>query len=66
MLFRSNEAYKEAILQVVRDEAQLVNLPILYNLNFGHAFPIGILPYGVMAEIHCEEKKLVILESATS
>ena len=61
-----NEAYKEAILQVVRDEAQLVNLPILYNLNFGHAFPIGILPYGVMAEIHCEEKKLVILESATS
>lgn len=60
------EAYKEAILQVVRDESHLADLPILYNLNFGHAYPIGILPYGVMAEINCEERTLVLLESATS
>lgn len=39
------------------------NLPIVYNVNFGHACPIGIIPYGIMAEIDCEKKKITLLES---
>jgi muramoyltetrapeptide carboxypeptidase LdcA involved in peptidoglycan recycling len=42
----------------------LEDLPILYNLNFGHTEPKFILPYGVMAEIDCEKKKFSILESS--
>lgn len=60
------EAYKEAILEVVSKQEHLDDLPILYNVNFGHAMPIGILPYGVLAEIDCDQKTLTILESATS
>lgn len=59
------EEYKEAILQVVAEEEKLTALPILYNLNFGHATPIGILPYGIQAELDCEAKTLRLLESAT-
>lgn len=30
------------------------DLPILYNLNFGHTEPKFIVPYGAMAEINCD------------
>ena len=59
------EEYKEALLQVVSEEEGLHDLPILYNINIGHAAPIGVLPYGVRARIDCEEKALILLESAT-
>ncbi len=54
--------YKGEILKVMR-EYQLEDLPILYNLNFGHTEPKFILPYGAMAEIDCENKRFTILES---
>ena len=57
--------YQKAILQVVAIEEHLPNLPILYNMNFGHAAPIGVVPYGVTAEIDCAAKTVVLLESAT-
>ncbi len=59
------EEYKQAILSVVRDEEKLANLPIIYNMNFGHAIPIGTIPYGIMAEINCEKKSVTLLENAT-
>lgn len=59
------EAYKRAIFQVVAEEEGLEALPILYNVNVGHAVPIGILPYGVRAELDCENRRLTLLESAT-
>lgn len=42
-----------------------LHLPILYNINIGHAFPTGVLPLGVRAEIDCGAKTLTLLESAT-
>jgi muramoyltetrapeptide carboxypeptidase LdcA involved in peptidoglycan recycling len=57
------EEYKEALIKVVRQELRLVDLPILYNMNFGHTAPMCVLPYGALAEIDCEEKGFSILES---
>ena len=57
------EEYKEALMKVVREELKLVDLPILYNMNFGHTAPMCVLPYGAMAEIDCEAKGFSILES---
>lgn len=57
------EAYKEAILTVMR-EYRLEDLPILYNMNFGHTEPKIILPYGVQAEINCDEASFSIIENA--
>jgi muramoyltetrapeptide carboxypeptidase LdcA involved in peptidoglycan recycling len=57
------EEYKKALIRVVREELKLVNLPILYNMNFGHTAPMCVLPYGALAEIDCEEKSFSIMES---
>lgn len=59
------DEYKEVIQQVMT-EYELENLPILYNLNFGHTEPKFILPYGAMAEINCDEKTFKILESGVN
>lgn len=59
------DEYKAAIMQVVSSEEHLTNLPIFYNVNFGHSMPIGILPYGIMTELNCENKKITLLETAT-
>lgn len=59
------EEYKQAILQVLAEEEKLTDLPVIYNVNFGHAFPIGIIPYGVTAELDCDRKTITLLESAT-
>lgn len=59
------EEYKGAIMKVVAEEEKLIDLPIIYNVNFGHAIPIGVIPYGVKAEIDCDNKRIVLLESAT-
>ncbi|RLL48354.1 LD-carboxypeptidase [Oceanobacillus piezotolerans] len=56
------DEYKEEIQKVMK-EYDLENLPILYNLNFGHTEPKFILPYGVEAEIDCEKGTFKILES---
>ncbi|MBP1969776.1 muramoyltetrapeptide carboxypeptidase LdcA involved in peptidoglycan recycling [Virgibacillus natechei] len=56
------EAYKEEILSVMK-EYNLEDLPILYNLNFGHTEPKFILPYGAMAEVDCAKGTFSILES---
>jgi muramoyltetrapeptide carboxypeptidase LdcA involved in peptidoglycan recycling len=59
------EEYKTSITQVVALEENLHELPIFYNVNFGHAKPIGIIPYGIMTELNCEKKTIIFLESAT-
>lgn len=59
------EEYKIAITQVVAKEEKLLNLPIFYNVNFGHAKPIGVIPYGIIAELDCEQKTIIFLESPT-
>ncbi|MEK5148208.1 S66 peptidase family protein [Psychrobacillus sp. FSL K6-4615] len=56
------EEYKESI-RVIMKELSLENLPVLYNLNFGHTEPKFVLPYGAMAEINCENRTFSILDS---
>ena len=58
------EEYKQVLTQVVGKETGRHDMPILYNVNFGHTSPICILPYGVMAEIDCSSKSLRLLEAA--
>ena len=59
------EEYKTAVKDVVVNEEKLVSLPIFYNINFGHAKPIGIIPYGIIAELNCEKKTITFLENPT-
>lgn len=52
------EAYKEVYCKVV-DNA---DLPIVYNVNFGHAHPKCIIPYGIEAEVNMQNKTISFKE----
>ncbi len=53
--------YKTSIMKIV-SELELYNLPIVYNMSFGHNEPMICLPYGAMAEIDCDKKTFSIIE----
>ena len=57
------EEYKEVIKKVMKEFGR-EDLPILYNMNFGHTEPKICLPYGALAEIDCDNITFSILESA--
>jgi hypothetical protein len=48
----------------IADELGRPDLPILYNLPFGHTSPICVMPYGATAEIDCKNAAFSIMESA--
>lgn len=56
------EEYKGVITKILA-ELGLEELPVLYNMSFGHTAPMTILPYGALAEIDCEHRTFSILES---
>ena len=43
--------YKEALLDIIDN-----NIPIVYNLNVGHATPRAIVPFGVHAYVDAQEQ----------
>ncbi|HEW2418970.1 TPA: LD-carboxypeptidase, partial [Streptococcus pneumoniae] len=43
--------YKEALLDIIDS-----NIPIIYNLNVGHATPRAIIPFGVHAHVDAQEQ----------
>lgn len=56
---RYYEEYKRIYAEVIENE----ELPILYNINFGHAMPRCALPYGIEVEVDMEGKQITLLES---
>jgi muramoyltetrapeptide carboxypeptidase LdcA involved in peptidoglycan recycling len=60
------EEYDKAILQIVREEEKLTELPIITNMDFGHTSPMFVLPYGLQAEIDCDNQRFSILENAVT
>lgn len=55
------EEYKEVYKTVLR-EFNREDMPVLYNVNFGHSCPIGIIPYGIECELDIDNKKITLLE----
>lgn len=49
------------------DEGKLtlvqLDVPVSYNMTFGHNEPMCILPYGVIVEANCKNRTFSILES---
>lgn len=61
---KNYEEYKEVYLRVLK-EFNKESLPVLYNINIGHAYPTGILPLGTDVQIDFTNKKISLLESPT-
>lgn len=58
------EEYKDVYIKVLK-EFNCEHLPIMYNINIGHAYPTGILPLGIEYEIDYDKKTIRFAESAT-
>lgn len=53
------EEYKEIYYKVIENK----ELPILYNVNFGHSQPRCIIPYGIETEVDLDKKVITLKES---
>ena len=51
--------YKDILCKIVDNH----ELPILYNINFGHAYPKCILPYGLKIEYNHSEREIIFKET---
>jgi muramoyltetrapeptide carboxypeptidase LdcA involved in peptidoglycan recycling len=60
---RKFDDYDRILLEVVGQEQGLTDLPIVTNMDFGHTDPMFVLPYGVLAEVDCSQRRFSILES---
>ncbi len=58
------DEYKEMFLKVLK-EYNCEDLPIIYNVNIGHAYGMGVLPLGIEYEIDLDNKTIKLTESAT-
>lgn len=58
------EEYKDVYRKVLK-EFKKEELPVLYNVNIGHAYPIGILPLGIDVQVDFTNKKICLPESPT-
>ena len=60
------EPYKDVYRRVIGFEAGHPELPVMFNVNFGHAEPIGIIPIGIKCRLDADQKTLTLLEPATN
>lgn len=59
------EEYKAAWQKILK-EAGREDMPVLYNMSFGHNEPKFILPYGLHAKLDASQLTFEILESAVT
>lgn len=53
------DEYKDVFKEVFKD----LKTPVIYNVNFGHTSPRCIIPYGALATVDFDNKKITIEES---
>ena len=53
-----DEAYAEEYKRLLIEVIDRPELPILFNLNVGHALPRCIIPFGVNAVVDAEEQRI--------
>ncbi|MGM9978329.1 MAG: hypothetical protein ACI33J_05985 [Clostridium sp.] len=55
-----DETYYEEYKHILKKVIDNKNLSIVYNVNFGHAIPRCVLPYGVEAKVDMTQKKIFL------
>jgi len=54
------EDMNENIEEFLKDYMKEYNKPVIYNMDFGHVFPILTLPIGRDAKVECKNKKIKV------
>ena len=55
------EEYKKTLKKVIDNE----KLPVIYNVNFGHAAPRCALQYGIVTKVDMKQKKIYMGNTTT-
>lgn len=56
------DAYRQ-VIRTVLAEFDLADLPVVFNMNFGHNEPMCMLPYGAFGSFDCETNEFSILDA---
>lgn len=59
-----NEKYYDEYKAAYREIVAPYGIPVLFNVNFGHACPRCVLPYGAFAEVDAAAQEIRITEQA--
>ncbi len=57
-----DEAYYDEYKEVYRKVFSDLDTPVLFNVNFGHAYPRCVLPYDRTVEVDYNNKKITVME----
>lgn len=57
-----DEVYYQEYREILTNLSYQFNLPIVYNLNFGHALPRTIIPYGIKGKVDFDKKEIKVIE----
>ncbi len=60
-----NAELYETIVNIVAQEFNEPEMPIIANMDFGHTDPQYIMPLGILAEINCAKQEFKLLESSS-
>lgn len=61
-----DEMYAEEYRQLLREVTDRPELPIVFNVNIGHAMPRCIMPFGVPATVDAEKQVIRFTDSFPS
>lgn len=57
-----NEAFYEAYKGILSRFGKIYDTPMLMNVNFGHAYPRIVLPYGLKTSVDLDQRTITVLE----
>ncbi len=58
-----DEIYYDEYREILFKISNRINLPIVYNLNFGHSLPRAMIPCGIRGKIDFANKHIFITEN---
>src|SRR5690554_4060601 len=61
-----DEIHYDAYKRILKQIGKALDLPIIYNVNIGHALPRAMLPIGLNGSINFDKKKIMITEKLFS
>jgi muramoyltetrapeptide carboxypeptidase LdcA involved in peptidoglycan recycling len=56
-------AHEQVILQMLREEEGLTQLPVISRVDFGHSDPMCVSPIGGLMRIDCSSQQLTLMEA---
>jgi muramoyltetrapeptide carboxypeptidase LdcA involved in peptidoglycan recycling len=57
---KTSEITNEKLIKIIKTKAELKNIPVVANVDFGHTSPIITFPIGGEVSMDTEKKSIVV------